>query len=120
MRKTHGETVRKYIKYDEENCSLYQDLKLPDEPWLKITPGLASELRKEYENQDIARSRQKLTARSREESSVNYASLGIPQQRTLAKRSGPSLLPDSARPAKRGNVEKQEVAATASNRTSVH
>ena len=45
MRKTHGETVMKYIKYDDAVFSLILDLKLPDEPWLKISPSLASELK---------------------------------------------------------------------------
>ena len=83
MKRVHGKETRKFVKFDESSFSLVLELKLPgDHTWLRITPQLARELKKEYEQEDIQRLRGKLVARPRAESSpapqtsANWVPLG--------------------------------------------
>ena len=56
MKRVHGKSTRKYVKYDDDNYSLLLDLKLPGAgSYLKIGPSLAKSLMAESERVEIAR-----------------------------------------------------------------
>lgn len=64
MRSTHGRLTRRYIKYDEEEYSLFMELRLPESPvWLRITPELARELKQQNNREELQQERKQLTAR---------------------------------------------------------
>ena len=100
MKRVHGKETRKFVKFDEAVLSLILELKLPgDLTWLKITPSLARDLKKEYEDENIQRLCGKLTARPRLDSaplatsSANWVPLGIRSTSSSSANSvsGPSL-----------------------------
>ena len=46
LRRKHGISFRRYIKYDDENCDLYLEVKLPGRPnWRRISPSVARDMR---------------------------------------------------------------------------
>ena len=64
MKKIHGKETRKHIKFDDQAHSLVLELKLPGEyEYLKISPSLARELKRSYDESEIDTVRPKLTAR---------------------------------------------------------
>ena len=64
MRSIHGKQTRRYVKYDEEEYSLYMELRLPGSPvWLRIIPELARELKQQNDREEIQQARKQLTAR---------------------------------------------------------
>ena len=48
LRKEHGQGMRRNIRFDEEALSLYMDVLLPgNKEWLRVTPKMAGEERRE-------------------------------------------------------------------------
>lgn len=56
MRQMHGRQTKRYIRCDNEELSLYMEIRLPDSPlWLRITPELARELKQQNDREEIER-----------------------------------------------------------------
>ena len=98
MRRAHGKDTRKFIKFDEAAYSLILELKLPgDHTWLRISPGLARDLKKQYEQEDIKRLKNRLTARPVSESgssslsNPNWIPLGNKHHQSTRSQSGSSM-----------------------------
>ena len=93
MKRTHGKTTRKYINYNDEECGLYLELRLPGAPsHLRISPELARSLMAEGERVEIDRHREDLLARPSTSlklqsaghvGSANLVSVGPPRQSPL-------------------------------------
>ena len=62
MRRQHGKETRKYIKYDDDDYSIFLELRLPGNPvWLRISPFLARELKEQADREDLMNARNLLT-----------------------------------------------------------
>ena len=64
MRNVHGKETKKYIKYDDDQFSLFLELKLPQaDSFIRIGPDLARSLCDEGDREEVNRLRKDLTAR---------------------------------------------------------
>ena len=91
MRRTHGKTTRKYVKYDDDGCSLFLELKLPRVAnYLRISLDLARSLVAEGERVEIDRHRKDLLARPQLQqdtlSSSNLVPLALGQEKPSPTR----------------------------------
>ena len=100
MRHLHGKTTRRYIKYDEDNYTIYLELRLPHgRSYLKITPDLAKRMREEDDREEIQSARDSLRGRPRlsapESISANHTPLSnapfVVPQRPRSESSNPAL-----------------------------
>ena len=63
LRSRHGADLKRHIKFDDSARDLILDVKLPgEEEWLKLTPEVVRQLKKENYNRQIARHRPRLSA----------------------------------------------------------
>ena len=54
MRGLHGKQTKRHVKYDDEELSLYMELRVPDSPlWLRVTPELAKELKQQADKEEL-------------------------------------------------------------------
>ena len=61
MRRLHGKETRRYVKYDDEDYSIFLELRLPGNPvWLRISPFLARELKEEADREELAAAKKSL------------------------------------------------------------
>ena len=93
MRRQHGKDTRRYIKYDDDDYSLFLELRLPGNPvWLRISPYLARELKEEADREDIANARSLLSRPVRRSApdlrfNSNFSPINIRQSGTQAAES---------------------------------
>ena len=77
LRNTHGPGLKRHIKFDDELETLYMDVKLPTlEEWLKITPQLAKENRKQMAGKEEDHTR-KILHKASQDGNSNLTPLGV-------------------------------------------
>ena len=70
LRLRHGTGVKRNIKFDDGEMSLYMDLKLPSEPeWMRVDPEIAREELKHVKNQESQNTRRRISSLSAADSS---------------------------------------------------
>ena len=106
LRRTHGPATRKYIKYDEEDFSLYLEIRLEgDRRWIKIDNQTAKEMTRESNRAAISRPRQVAPplawsqplsrGMERGEVSANFVPVGQPRPRPSPSAPGLDLISGS-------------------------
>ena len=77
LRAEWGEELRKYIKYDEAQLSLYLEVQFSkkDKRWTRVTPAIAREIRECNDRVAAEHIKQRMRRRSAENVSSNYAPL---------------------------------------------
>ena len=94
IRNAHGKETRRYIKFDEENLSLYLEVRLPGQSkWTKIKPDQARSFSDEKDKLEYSSIRKGLLRISSSNTSQVNPNL-IP----IGNRAGPSTDPVSALP----------------------
>jgi hypothetical protein len=102
LKKKHGKETRKYIRYDDEEYSLYLEVRLPGTSnWLRISPKQARELRETQDAQDLQRATESL---GRQEVGIwnrppptSSLSASVYHPRPLGEPRNSNLVPLSAR-----------------------
>ena len=92
MRRLHGKDTKRYIKYDDDDYSLFLELRLPGNPvWLRIFPCLARELKEEADREDLLNARSMLARPTRRavpvvDLAINFSPV-VPRQAPGCRRS---------------------------------
>ena len=87
IKNAHGKETRRYIKFDEENLSLYLEVRLPGQSkWTRIKPEQARSYSDEKDKIEYTTIRKGLLR-----SSSSTSNLSNPNLVPIGNRSGPSL-----------------------------
>ena len=100
LRARHGPELKRHVKYDDEEMSLFVNVRLPgQEPWIKVTPDFVRTLRKETTARNCEHYRDHLTVGAHQSNGMkatgsNRIALSkenkLPQSSTLLKYGGSS------------------------------
>ena len=87
LKRQHGKQLRWYIKYDDEDYSLYLEVKMPESgSWQRLSPSAAREIRERTGRRELLERRDLLSS-----SGINFIPLG-------ARKSSRSVEPQQRNP----------------------
>ena len=80
LRDEYGERLRKYIKYDDNNISLYMEVRFPEERrWFRMSPRAAKEIHESGDRETLDAIKTRIRHRSAERATTTPTPLAMPR-----------------------------------------